>query len=64
VSAVTGSILDALQIAHDIGIPHQEPPPGPPPGSGGGASTLLILIGVVLTIACVASLIWLKNRDA
>jgi hypothetical protein len=61
-SAVAGAVLDALQIAHDIGIPHQEQPPPAPGGSGGGASTIVILVGVVLTVAAVGALIWLKNR--
>lgn len=60
-SAVAATVLDALQIAHDIGVPHQEPV-GPPPGNSGGASTIVIIIGVIVTIALVGALIWLKNR--
>lgn len=58
-SALTATVLDALQIAHDMGAPHQEPAPT---GDGGGASTIVILIGIVVTIALVGALIWLKNR--
>jgi hypothetical protein len=61
VSPVFGLALDVLQIAHDIGVPHQEPPPTS--GGGGGASPVVILVGVVLSLALVGALVWLKNRD-
>ena len=56
-----GSI--AIPIAHDIGYPHQEPPPAPS-GNGGGASTVAIIVGVVITLAAVGGLVWLKQRTA
>ena len=49
---------DLLQIAHDTQLPHQEPVKS----SGGGASTVLILAGVVVTLALVGGLVWLKKR--
>jgi len=57
-----GSI--AIPIAHSIGYPHQEPPPQPAGGSGGGASTVVILVGVVVTLAAVGGLVWLKQRTS
>ena len=53
----------ALPIAHDIGYPHQDPPPAPS-GDGGGASTVVILIGVVVTLAAVGGIVWLKQRTS
>ena len=55
------SVGDALQIAHDIGIPHTEPP-GPAKGNGGGASAIVIAAGVLVSLLAVAGLIWLKRR--
>jgi hypothetical protein len=55
-----GSI--AIPIAHDIGYPHQEPPPQTAGGGSGGASAVVILVGVVITLAAVAGLVWLKQR--
>lgn len=60
-AAVAGALLDGLQIAHELGFPHQEPAPSGG-GGGGGASTAAILAGVVLTLAALGGLIWLKNR--
>ena len=53
-------VLDLVQIAHDLDFPHQEPMKTG--GSGGGASTVVILVGVVVTLAVVVGLIWLKKR--
>lgn len=50
---------DLIQIAHDTPFQHQEPVKS---GGGGGASTVVILIGVVVTLALVAGLVWLKKR--
>lgn len=60
-SAVASAVLDAFQIAHDIGIPHQDPAPSSD-GGGGGASVIVIIAGVVLSIAAVGALVWLKKR--
>jgi hypothetical protein len=60
-STLVASVGEALQIAHDIGYPHQEPLPAPG-GSGGGASTVVILVGIAVTLAALAALVWLKNR--
>ena len=53
------TVIDIVQIAHDTQFPHQEPVKT---GSGGGASTVVILAGVVVTIAMVGALVWLKKR--
>ena len=54
------SALDVLQIAHELGYPHQEPRKSS--GGGGGASAIVILAGVVVSLLAVAGLIWLKRR--
>jgi hypothetical protein len=51
-------LADMAQIAHDTMVPHQEPVKG----SSGGAPTIVILVGVVVTLAAVAGLVWLKKR--
>jgi heme/copper-type cytochrome/quinol oxidase subunit 4 len=56
VSGIAGSVAEVMQIAHDTFYPHQNT------GAGGGASTVLILAGVVVTLAAVVGLIWLKRR--
>ena len=61
VTDLVGSV--AIPIAHDIGYPHQEPPPAPS-GNGGGASTIVVLVGIVITLAAVGGLIWLKQRTS
>jgi hypothetical protein len=53
-------VIDALQIAHDIGVPHTDP--APPSGSDGGASPIIIIAGVLLSLALVGALVWLKKR--
>jgi hypothetical protein len=55
------SLADVLQIAHDIGIPHQEPP-SPAKGNGGGASAIVIAAGILVSLVAVGGLIWLKRR--
>jgi hypothetical protein len=57
---VVSSVADVLQIAHDIGIPHQEPPPVK--GNGGGASAIVIVAGILVSLVAVGGLIWLKRR--
>jgi LPXTG-motif cell wall-anchored protein len=54
------SALDVVQIAHDLGVPHQEP--APVRSGGGGASPIVILAGIVVSLLAVAGLIWLKRR--
>ena len=54
------SAADVLQIAHDLGFPHQEP--AAPKSEGGGASVIVIIAGVVVSLMAVAGLIWLKRR--
>lgn len=51
---------DVLQIAHDLGLPHQEPAPAR--DEGGGASAIVIVAGVLVSLVAVAGLIWLKRR--
>jgi hypothetical protein len=53
------SLVDIFQIAHDTQFPHQEPVSS---GSGGGASTIVIVAGVLVTLALVGGLVWLKKR--
>ena len=55
------SVADVLQIAHDIGFPHQEPV-APPKGNGGGASAIVIVVGIIVSLAAVGALIWMKRR--
>jgi hypothetical protein len=55
---VLSALGDVLQLAHDTQIPHQEPAKG----ASGGASTVIILVGVVVTLALVGGLVWLKKR--
>jgi hypothetical protein len=52
-------VLDVLQIAHDLGYPHQEPAPAK---SGGGASVIIVVAAIVVSLIAVAGLIWLKRR--
>ena len=57
--AVLASLIDVVQLAHDTQFPHQEPVMK---GSGGGASAIVILAGIVVTLAAVGGLVWLKKR--
>ena len=54
------SVADVLQIAHDIGFPHQESAPAK--GNGGGASVIVIVAGILVSLLAVGGLIWLKRR--
>jgi hypothetical protein len=56
--SLLASFLDVVQIAHDIGIPHEETMKS----SGGGTSVIVIVAGVLVSLAAVAGLIWLKRR--
>ena len=56
---VLSALGDILQIAHDTQLPHEEPVSS---GGGGGASTIVIVAGVVVTLALVGGLVWLKKR--
>ncbi len=49
-----------LPLAHEIGVPHQEPQAQ---GDGGGASPLLVGGGVVATLALTGGLIWVRERS-
>jgi hypothetical protein len=55
---VLASLLDVVQIAHDTGTPHADPMKS----DGGGMSVIVILAGVLVSLAAVAGLIWLKRR--
>ena len=48
-----------LPLAHEVGIPHQEPQPK---SGGGGASPLLVGGGVAATLALSGGLIWVRER--
>jgi hypothetical protein len=58
---VISSVADVMQIAHDIGFPHQEPTPVKS-GSGGGASAIAVVAGILVSLVAVGGLIWLKRR--
>ena len=58
---VLSSVADVLQIAHDIGVPHQEPVPVNE-GNGGGASAIVVVAGILVSLVAVGGLIWLKRR--
>ena len=55
------SVLDVVQIAHELGYPHEETMRSAG-GGGGGASPVVILAGIVVSLIAVAGLIWLKRR--
>ncbi len=59
-SLLLASVLDVVQIAHELGFPHQEP--APMESGGGGASPIVIVAGIVVSLLAVAGLIWLKRR--
>jgi hypothetical protein len=54
---LTALPLDALQLAHETNVPHDEPR-----SSGGGVNIVLIVVGAVVTVGLVGSLVWLKER--
>jgi LPXTG-motif cell wall-anchored protein len=58
--SVLVSVIDVLQIAHELGYPHQEPVRST---GGGGASAIVILGAIAVSIVAVAGLIWLKRRS-
>ena len=51
-------LADLIQIAHETQFPHQEPVKA----DGGGANPIVILAGIIVTLAAVAGLVWLKKR--
>ena len=55
---LVSSLAEVLQIAHEIGLPHEEPARE----GGGGASAIVIVAGVLVSVLAVAGLIWLKRR--
>ena len=57
---ILAALLDVVQLAHDTGFQHQEPVRSA--GGGGGASVIVIVAGVLVSLAAVAGLIWLKRR--
>ena len=54
--------LAALPLGHITDIPHSEPLPVEE--SGSAPATVVILVGVVLTLATLAALIYLKQKMA
>ena len=46
-----------LPLAHEIGLPHEEPKP-----KGGGASPVLVGGGVVATLGLAGALVWVRER--
>jgi hypothetical protein len=57
---VVASLIDVVQLAHDLGVPHQEPVKSA--SGGGGASAIVIVAGVLVSLVVVAGLVWLKKR--
>jgi hypothetical protein len=57
--SLLGFLIDVIQIAHDLGVPHQEPMKS---GGGGGASVIVIVAGILVSLLAVAGLMWLKRR--
>ena len=55
--ALTALLLDALQLAHETQVPHQERS-----AEGGGVNVVLVVLGAVVTLAVVGALIWVKER--
>jgi len=55
------SALDVVQIAHELGYPH-EATMRSTGGDGGGASPVVIIAGIMVSLLAVAGLIWLKRR--
>ena len=49
-----------LPLAHDIGVPHQDP--RPVDDGGGSASTIVIVVVIVATLVLAGALIWLRER--
>jgi hypothetical protein len=49
-----------LPLAHEIGLPHQEPKSQ---SDGGGASPALVGGGVAATLALTGGLIWVRERS-
>jgi hypothetical protein len=49
-----------VPLAHDIGVPHQDPQPQ---SDGGGASPLVVGAGVAATLALTGGLIWVRERS-
>lgn len=56
---LVSTFLDVVQIAHETDFLHEEPVKR---DSGGGASTVVILAGILVTLAAVGGLVWLKKR--
>jgi hypothetical protein len=52
------SLIDVVQIAHDLGVPHPEPVKS----DGGGTNVMVIVVGILVSLLAVAGLIWLKGR--
>jgi hypothetical protein len=49
-----------VPLAHEIGVPHQEPQSQ---SDGGGASPLLVGGGVAATLVLAGGLIWVRERS-
>ena len=54
---LTTFALDALQLAHDTNMPHEERS-----ADGGGVNVVLVVLGGVATLAVVGALVWVKER--
>ena len=50
-----------VPLAHEVGVPHQEPQTQS--GDGGGANALLVGGGVAATLALTGGLIWVRERS-
>ena len=56
--SLLASLIDVIQLAHDVGFPHEEPARS----GGGGASVIAVVAGILVSLLAVAGLIWLKRR--
>ena len=52
----------AAPYAHVTGYPHQDYTQQQAQNSSDGASPVLIIVGIAVTVALVAALIWLRER--
>ena len=57
--ASLGQLLADLPLAHDIGVPHQDPAPQ---GDEGGTSPVVVGGGVAATVALAGGLFWVRER--
>lgn len=57
-AASLAQVAADLPLAHEIGVPHQEPQKS----SGGGASPIVVGGGIVATLGLAGGLFWVRER--